>query len=56
VLVWEVKDPTFGEASTWLSAPAAVGLLRAQVERCRLTLSKPELKARLVSALESRMW
>jgi hypothetical protein len=26
-----------------------------EVERCRLTVSKPELKARLVSALETKM-
>jgi hypothetical protein len=29
--------------------------LRAKVGRCRLTVSKPELKARLVSALETKM-
>jgi hypothetical protein len=30
--------------------------LNAKVGRCRLTLSNPELKARLLSALETKMW
>jgi hypothetical protein len=35
-----------GEAKNWMSMT---------VGRCRLTVSKPELKARLVSALETKM-
>jgi hypothetical protein len=27
-----------------------------EVGQCRLTVSKPELKARLISALETEMW
>ena len=34
---------------------AAVEFKRSKVGRCRLTVSKPELKARLVSALETKM-
>jgi len=31
-------------------------VLRLSVGRCRLTVSNPVLKARLVSALETKMW
>jgi len=37
-----------------LAAAAARKL--PMVGRCRLTVSKPDLKARLVSALETKMW
>jgi hypothetical protein len=37
-------------------APLAVALTPSVVERCRLPVSKPVLKVRLVSALETKMW
>jgi hypothetical protein len=46
-----VSHPVY--AST--SAVAAGAPVAPVVGRCRLTVSKPELKARLVSALETRM-
>jgi hypothetical protein len=36
VLVWKVDDPTFGAAAAWLSAPAVVGLLRADGEEASI--------------------
>ena len=38
-----------------LQLQARFDAMWAKVGRCRLTVSKPELKARLVSALETKM-
>lgn len=35
-LMWTVDDPTFGNSSTWLSAPRTVGLLRADGEEASI--------------------
>jgi hypothetical protein len=59
----ECAEPRDPERPTGLCAcvpPVPEGwlrweLIRSKVGRCRLTVSKPALKARLVSALETKM-
>jgi len=50
----DMADVWVSEVEAGGTAPAAAGTAPGVVGRCRLTISNPELKVRLVSALETR--
>jgi hypothetical protein len=51
----QVKLKKRGSDKKYVARVLAIGVECDLVGRCRLTVSKPELEARLVSALETRM-
>jgi hypothetical protein len=56
---WEMPPPTQHDTEMYAPLPSQVGGTQGaggtQVGRCRLTVSKPVLKVRMVSAIEAIM-